>query len=87
MSDFSKFSFYFRLTFNFPFKTFEESQSERGQKYRDLRKREQVMDEFLNSWEDNYAGEMDRLRELETLIMQTLNKVGKQQSLMQLVPR
>ncbi|XP_046656187.1 intraflagellar transport protein 74 homolog [Daphnia pulicaria] len=66
--------------------TFEESQSERGQKYRDLRKREQVMDEFLNSWEDNYAGEMDRLRELETLIMQTLNKVGKQQSLMQLVP-
>jgi hypothetical protein len=45
------------------------------------------MDEFLNSWEDNYAGEMDRLRELETLIMQTLNKVGKQQSLMQLVPR
>jgi hypothetical protein len=45
------------------------------------------MDEFLSSWEDNYASEMDRLRELETYIMQTLNKVGKQQSLMQLVPR
>ena len=67
--------------------SFEESQSERGQKYRDLRKREQVMDEFLSTWEENCLSERNRLKELESLITQTLNKISKQQSLMQLVPR
>lgn len=45
------------------------------------------MDEFLSSWEDNCISEVDRLKELETQITHTLNKIGKQQSLMQLVPR
>ena len=75
------------ITFYWFSQSFEESQSERGQKYRDLRKREHVMDEFLSSWENNCTSEKDRLKELETQITQTLSKIGKQQSLMQLVPR
>ncbi len=45
------------------------------------------MDEFLSSWEENCTSEKDRLKDLESQITQTLNKIGKQQSLMQLVPR
>ena len=65
----------------------DENQSERGQKYRDLKKREEVMDEFLASWEDNCLEEKNRLSQLENQIMQTVTKLGKQQSLIQLVPR
>lgn len=68
-------------------KSYEESKSERGQKYRDLRKREQVMDEFLNNWAENCAAERDRLTQLEGQIVLVLNKLGKQHSLMHLVPR
>ena len=64
-----------------------DSQSERGQKYRDLKKREQVMDEFLASWEDNCQEEKSRLTQLENQIMQAVTKLGKQQSLINLVPR
>ena len=67
--------------------SFEESRGERAQKYRDLRKREQVMDEFLNSWPANCADEIQRLDQLEMAVVQALNKIGKHQSLMQLVPR
>lgn len=45
------------------------------------------MDDFLSSWEENCMNEKDRLRELENQITQALNKISKQQSLMQLVPR
>jgi len=68
------------------FQSLEDSQSERGQKYRDLRKREQVMDEFLNTWEANCTAERERLSQLESQILLTLHKLSKQQSLMQLVP-
>jgi len=45
------------------------------------------MDEFLNNWEDNCTTEKERLTQLESQIVLVLNKLGKQQSLMQLVPR
>ena len=43
----------------------ENSQGERTQKYRELRKREEQMDEFLTNFEDNHARELKRIDELE----------------------
>ena len=37
------------------FQDLEENQSEKNQKYRDLRKREETMDSFLASYESNRA--------------------------------
>ena len=46
----------------------EENQSERNQKYRELRKREESMDQFLASYEESKATELERLSELEQSI-------------------
>lgn len=69
------------------YQSVEESRSERSQKYQDLRKREQVMDEFLATWTDSCNSESDRLRQLEVAIEDILRKLGKQQSFLQLIPR
>ena len=45
------------------------------------------MDEFLNAFDENCIAEKDRLAQLEEQIVLVLNKMGKQQSLMHLVPR
>lgn len=45
------------------------------------------MDEFLNTFDENCSTEKDRLTLLEEQILLALNKLGKQYSLMQLVPR
>ena len=44
------------------------------------------MDEFLSTWEENCQDENERLGHLESQITITLQKISKQQSLMQLVP-
>ena len=46
----------------------EENQSERNQKYRELRSREANMDSFLEKFEENQANELERLSELEQQI-------------------
>ena len=43
----------------------EESQSERNTKYRELRKREETMDQFLTSFEANKEQELERCSGLE----------------------
>ena len=46
----------------------EENQSERNQKYRELRKREETMDTFLATFEENKSQELERLADLEQQI-------------------
>ncbi len=68
-------------------KSAEESQTERGQKYRDLRRREEIMDEFLSTWEENCLAEKTHLTELESHISNILLSLAKQQSLLHIIPR
>ncbi|CAG0896211.1 unnamed protein product [Darwinula stevensoni] len=50
----------------------EESQSERSQKYRELRRREETMDEFLDNFQATKANEESRISSLEESIVQQL---------------
>ena len=43
----------------------EENQSERNQKYRELKKREETMDNFLASFEETQAEELKRIGDLQ----------------------
>lgn len=43
----------------------EENQSERNQKYRELKKREETMDNFLASFEETQAEELKRIADLQ----------------------
>lgn len=58
----------------------DENQSERNQKYRELRKREENMDAFLAGFEEGQAAETARLAELEqeirTLAEDTSRELG-----------
>ncbi|PVD22763.1 hypothetical protein C0Q70_16019 [Pomacea canaliculata] len=55
----------------------EESQGERNQKYKELKKREESMDEFLNSFEENKAEELKKIAELETNITTLLEHMSR----------
>ena len=44
------------------FRDLEENQSERNTKYRELRKREETMDTFLEGFEANKKEELERYR-------------------------
>ena len=46
--------------FHFLYRDLEENQSERNTKYRELRKREETMDGFLDSFEENKKEELER---------------------------
>ena len=46
-------------------KVVEENQSERNQKYRELKKREETMDNFLASFEETQAEELKRIADLQ----------------------
>jgi len=54
----------------------EENQSERNQKYRELKKREETMDQFLGSFEDNRAEELERLQDLERQIVNLMESMS-----------
>ena len=54
-----------RLTDNDCEKVVEENQSERNQKYRELKKREETMDNFLASFEETQAEELKRIGDLQ----------------------
>ncbi|CAG4977596.1 unnamed protein product [Parnassius apollo] len=43
----------------------EEGNSERHQKYRELKKREETMDAFMSTYEENLAKEKDKIEQLE----------------------
>ncbi|RZF35074.1 hypothetical protein LSTR_LSTR009666 [Laodelphax striatellus] len=54
-----------------------ESHSERHAKYLELRKREETMETFLNSWESSRASEVSRLAALETSIVAALATISR----------
>lgn len=47
------------------FQDLEEGNSERHQKYRELKKREETMDTFMSTYEDNLKKEQERIEILE----------------------
>ncbi|PSN37184.1 Intraflagellar transport protein 74 [Blattella germanica] len=54
-----------------------ESQSERHQKYRELRKREETMEQFLSNFEENRDQEMNRIGQLESDIVAALQQISR----------
>jgi len=55
----------------------QENQSEKNQKYRELKKREETMDEFLNQFNDTRDLEVSRLEDLENQIAATLETMSR----------
>ena len=55
----------------------EENQSERNVKYRDLRKREETMDQFLDSFQDSKKQEWARCDELQKKIEELAAQMGQ----------
>ena len=54
----------------------EDNMSERNQKYRELKKREETMDAFLGSFESNREEELERLQSLEEQITRMLSTMS-----------
>ena len=59
-----------------PDQDLEENQSERNQKYRELKKREERMDQFLQSFDDTKEEEQQKLTELEGQIPSLLEGIS-----------
>lgn len=55
----------------------EENQGERNQKYKELKKREESMDEFLNSFEENKAVELTKIAEVESNVTALLEHMSR----------
>jgi len=55
----------------------EESDSDRQQKYRELRKREQDMDEFMKNFEESKGKEMETLSRIEGEIVNCMEKISR----------
>ncbi|KAJ9593132.1 hypothetical protein L9F63_027622, partial [Diploptera punctata] len=55
----------------------DESQSERHQKYRELRKREETMEQFLSTFEESREQEMSRIGQLESDIVMALQQISR----------
>ncbi|XP_078461488.1 intraflagellar transport protein 74 homolog isoform X2 [Lampetra fluviatilis] len=55
----------------------EEHQGERNQKYKELKKREESMDEFLSAFEENRRQEVERKAELEAAIVSLLESISR----------
>jgi intraflagellar transport protein 74 len=54
----------------------DESQSERHQKYRELRRREETMEQFLSTFDDSRDQEMTRIGQLESSIVTALQQMS-----------
>ncbi|XP_018024266.1 intraflagellar transport protein 74 homolog [Hyalella azteca] len=55
----------------------EENQSERSQKYRELRKREETMQQFLDGFEQSRVEETQRIEQVEEAIVLLLEKLSR----------
>ncbi|XP_068222988.1 intraflagellar transport protein 74 homolog isoform X1 [Palaemon carinicauda] len=64
----------------------EENQSERSQKYRELRKREETMDQFLATFDENKGEEVKRLEGLEKNNVALLEKLSRNMAHFALLP-
>ncbi|XP_014670352.1 PREDICTED: intraflagellar transport protein 74 homolog [Priapulus caudatus] len=64
----------------------DEQHGERNVKYRELRKREETMDEFMTGFEDERTGEMERKLQLEINILALLEQMARNLSKLGHVP-
>ncbi|CAL1539936.1 unnamed protein product [Lymnaea stagnalis] len=55
----------------------EENQGERNQKYKELKKREESMDEFLNTFEGNKSDEIRKISQMEQGIVTLLENMSR----------
>ncbi|CAG0898461.1 unnamed protein product [Cyprideis torosa] len=55
----------------------EESQSERSQKYRELRKREETMDSFMATFDETWSAEQERLEQTEGAVVELLQRISR----------
>uniref|UniRef100_A0A2C9LAM1 Intraflagellar transport protein 74 homolog n=1 Tax=Biomphalaria glabrata TaxID=6526 RepID=A0A2C9LAM1_BIOGL len=55
----------------------EENQGERNQKYKELKKREESMDEFLGTFEDNKMEEANKISKIEQAIITLLETMSR----------
>ncbi|XP_055885868.1 intraflagellar transport protein 74 homolog [Biomphalaria glabrata] len=55
----------------------EENQGERNQKYKELKKREESMDEFLGTFEDNKMEEANKISKIEQAIVTLLETMSR----------
>lgn len=55
----------------------EENQGERNQKYKELKKREETIDEFLNSFEESKSQELQRVTQLEQNTVAILEHISR----------
>jgi len=55
----------------------EEHQGERNQKYRELKKREETMQEFLDTFEEAKAQELERKKQLENSVIAVLEHMSR----------
>ena len=56
------------------------SSGERNQKYKELKKREETMNEFIDTFEETKKHEIERIAQLEqntVLILENMSRVGK----------
>lgn len=55
----------------------EENQGERNQKYKELKKREETIDEFLNTFEESKQQEIHRVGQLEQNVVNILEHISR----------
>lgn len=58
-------------------KEIEETDSDRQQKFRELKKREQDMDEFMHNFEDNKGKECEGLSRIEAEIVNCMERISR----------
>ncbi|KAB7495845.1 Intraflagellar transport protein 74-like protein, partial [Armadillidium nasatum] len=58
----------------------DENKSERSQKYRELRKREEAMQQFMETFDENKREELNKLGNLESNVVAILEKISKNMS-------
>jgi hypothetical protein len=73
-------------TFEICNKEIDDTDSERQQKLQDLKKRDIEMDQFINSFEDSKAKEMETLGKLETDILALMEKITRNHQLSTALP-
>ncbi|XP_052778155.1 intraflagellar transport protein 74 homolog [Mya arenaria] len=64
----------------------EENQGERNQKYKELKKREETMDEFLQTFEQTKSQEHQRIGELEQNVVSILEHISRNMGRFQALP-
>lgn len=64
----------------------EETDSDRQQKFRELKKREQDMDDFMHSFEENKAKECNVLSRIEGEIVNCMERISRNVHLASTLP-